>query len=181
MLLISSASKGDIPQVLLDGHGIPLLHVERVGPSIAYWAPKSRIIETNWNVVKYIMERGENCDYARPFHRLWIMMEESKSPHVFLPSERNQYLIDESDDEFELMQSYGVVPDITFSLLQTLKFLQPKEGSTDSALVQFVLWLEPPVHVADTIAREIGTLSGFYASVGSEKRDTQSLSLEQLL
>ncbi|CAG8547103.1 4654_t:CDS:10 [Acaulospora morrowiae] len=178
-----SASGGDIPKIMTDGHGIPLFHVERVGPSIAYWAPRSRILEMDWDVVKYVMEKGENHNYMRNFHRLWITMEETRSAQVFLPPERNHYLIDEDDDEFELMQRYDIVPDdITFLLLPTpLKFLQPKENSIGSTFVQFVSWLEPPVYAVDTIAKAIGSLSGFFFSSGSEKRDPQSLSLEQLL
>lgn len=50
-----------------------------------------------------------------------------------------------------------------FSLLQTpLKFLHPKEDSTifPSALIEFVVWLDPPVYVSDNIARQIGSFSG---------------------
>lgn len=55
----SSASGNDITKILLDGHGIPLFHMEKVGPSIAYWAPRYRIIETDWNLVKNeIMGKG---------------------------------------------------------------------------------------------------------------------------
>ena len=49
---------GDIPKILTEGHGIPLFHVERVGHSIAYWAPKNRIMEMDWNVIKDIIIQG---------------------------------------------------------------------------------------------------------------------------
>ncbi|CAG8432691.1 5673_t:CDS:2 [Diversispora eburnea] len=82
-----SASENDITKILLDGHGIPSFNMEKVGPSIAYWAPRYRIIETDWNLV-----RDE------------FMGKESRSIQMFLPPERNQYLLNENDDEFELLQ-----------------------------------------------------------------------------
>ncbi|CAG8432690.1 5672_t:CDS:2 [Diversispora eburnea] len=67
---------------------------------------------------------------------------------------------------------------MTLPLLQNpLKFLQPKENSSISANLQFVLWLEPPVYVTDTVAKN---LAGFFFN-RTEKYDPQSLSLEQLL
>lgn len=50
-----------------------------------------------------------------------------------------------------------------FSLLQApLKFLHPKEDSTifASALIEFVVWLDPPVYVSDNVARHIGSYAG---------------------
>ncbi|CAG8823262.1 16359_t:CDS:10, partial [Gigaspora margarita] len=161
-------------KILTDGHGIPLFHVERVGPSIAYWAPKFRIHETDWNNVKDIIAKGDSCESLDLFYQLWIMMEESRSRNTFLPIERNHYLIEENDDEYELLQSYDfMLQDLTFPLLPTpLKFLQqPKDGSQTSANIQFVLWLFPPVYVTDTVAKEIEDLAD----------DPKSLSLEQLL
>ncbi|CAG8799965.1 18289_t:CDS:2, partial [Gigaspora rosea] len=178
-----SALAGDIQKMLTDGHGIPLFHVERVGPSIAYWAPKFRIHETDWNNVKNIIAKGDSCESLGSFYQLWIMMEESRSRNTFLPIERNHYLIEENDDEYELLQSYDFMPqDLTFPLLPTpLKVLQqPKDGSQTSANIQFVLWLFPPVYVTDTVAKEIEDLAGFFGS-RIMTDDPKSLSLEQLL
>ncbi|CAG8586028.1 658_t:CDS:10 [Dentiscutata heterogama] len=178
-----SALAGDIQKILTDGHGIPLFHVERVGPSIAYWAPKYRIRETDWNNVKDIIVKGDSCESLSSFYQLWVMMEESRSRNTFLPIERNHYLIEENDNEFELLQSYDFMPqDLTFPLLPTpLKFLQqPKDGSQTSANIQFVLWLFPPVYVTDTVAKEIEDLAGFFGS-RIMTDDPKSLSLEQLL
>ncbi|KAF0415601.1 mediator of RNA polymerase II transcription subunit 1-domain-containing protein [Gigaspora margarita] len=178
-----SALAGDIQKILTDGHGIPLFHVERVGPSIAYWAPKFRIHETDWNNVKDIIAKGDSCESLGLFYQLWIMMEESRSRNTFLPIERNHYLIEENDDEYELLQSYDFMPqDLTFPLLPTpLKFLQqPKDDSQTSANIQFVLWLFPPVYVTDTVAKEIEDLAGFFGS-RIMTDDPKSLSLEQLL
>ncbi|CAG8746623.1 9588_t:CDS:10, partial [Racocetra persica] len=187
-LQLSSALSGDIQKILTDGHGIPLFHVERVGPSIAYWAPKSRICETDWNNVKDIVAKGDNCESLNSFYQLWIMMEESRSRNTFLPMERNHYLIEESDNVVDLFESYDFMPqEFTFPLLPTpLKFLQqPKDGSHTSANIQFVLLLCPPVYVADTVAKEIEDLicivmPGFFGS-RIMTDDPKSLSLEELL
>jgi hypothetical protein len=56
--MTSAITIGDVPKILTEGHGIPLFHVERVGPSIAYWAPKHRIMEIDWNVIKDIIIQG---------------------------------------------------------------------------------------------------------------------------
>ncbi|CAG8505096.1 13681_t:CDS:10 [Cetraspora pellucida] len=187
-LQLSSALGGDIQKILTNGHGIPLFHVERVGPSIAYWAPKSRICETDWNNVKDIVAKGDNCESLSSFYQLWIMMEESRSRNTFLPIERNHYLIEESDNVFELLESYDFMPqEFTFPLLPTpLKFLQqPKDGSHTSANIQFVLRLCPPVYITDTVAKEIEDLicifmPGFFGSRITTD-DPNSLSLEELL
>ncbi|CAG8751845.1 16721_t:CDS:2, partial [Racocetra fulgida] len=62
---------------------------------------------------------------------------------------------------------------------------QPKDGSHTSANIQFVLWLCPPVYVADTVAKEIEDLicivmPGFFGS-RIMTDDPKSLSLEELL
>ena len=64
----------------------------------------------------------------------------------------------------KIIYSYFVHSELPeqFLLLQTpLKFLQPspKENSTTifpSALIEFVVWLDPPVYVSENVAREIG-------------------------
>lgn len=41
----------------------------------------------------------------RSLHRMWISMEKSRTPHLFLPPGRNQYLLnDELENEIELME-----------------------------------------------------------------------------
>ena len=47
-IIISAACMGNTPRILLDGHGIALSDVDRVGPSIAYWTTKYNILEIDW-------------------------------------------------------------------------------------------------------------------------------------
>ncbi|CAB4375075.1 unnamed protein product [Rhizophagus irregularis] len=186
-------TNGDVQKILTEGHGIPLFNVDRVGPSIAYWAPKHQIMEIDWKFIKDIIIQGEMHESFRSLHRMWISMEKSRTPHLFLPPGRNQYLLnDELENEIELMENYYIsseLPEVQFSLLQApLKFLHPKEDSTifASALIEFVVWLDPPVYVSDNVARHIGSYAGivnrgYFVSSAFQKKDPQTLSLEQLL
>jgi hypothetical protein len=57
-MIISVVTSGDVPKILNEGHGIPLFNVDRVGPSIAYWAPKHLIMEIDWKLIKDIIIQG---------------------------------------------------------------------------------------------------------------------------
>ncbi|CAG8619343.1 195_t:CDS:10 [Funneliformis mosseae] len=182
----SDITIGDIPKILTEGHGIPLFHFERVGPSIAYWAPKYRIIEIDWNIVKDIINQGGTHGSFRYLNRMWITMEKSRDNRVFLPSDRSQYLLDITNEEIDL----NYIMQNPFSLFPNgtqLKFLDPtKVASAPVAPIEFVAWLDPPVYVSDNVARAIGNLAGvavrgFFISSAFQKKDPQALSLEQLL
>ncbi|GBB98016.1 hypothetical protein RclHR1_03120001 [Rhizophagus clarus] len=188
-----AVTNGNVPKILTEGHGIPLFNVDRVGPSIAYWASKHQIMEIDWKLIKDIIIQGEMHESFRSLHRMWISMEKSRTAHFFLPLDRNQYLFnDEIENEIEFMENYYIspeIPEVAFSLLQTpLKFLHPKESSTifASANIEFVVWLDPPVYVSENVARQIGSFGGvvnrgYFMSSAFQKKDPQALSLEQLL
>ncbi|CAJ0760946.1 1533_t:CDS:2, partial [Entrophospora sp. SA101] len=57
-----SNTEGNISQILIEGHGIPLFHMDYIGPSIVYWAPKYKVIETDWNFVKNVLISDELND-----------------------------------------------------------------------------------------------------------------------
>lgn len=57
-MIISAITNGDVQKILTEGHGIPLFNVDRVGPSIAYWAPKHQIMEIDWKFIKDIIIQG---------------------------------------------------------------------------------------------------------------------------
>nr|CAG8446056.1 12714_t:CDS:10 [Entrophospora candida] len=189
---ISSNTEGNISQILIEGHGIPLFHMDYIGPSIVYWAPKYKVIETDWNFVKNVLISDENNEIFKSFYRMWITMEESQTINKFLPIEsiERKHLIENMDDESDLMNNFDIISDLQFPTLPNqLNFLEPKEKFAVVAPVKYVAWLEPPLFVADNIAREIGKSVGVInkdsfpigVSGGFDNRDTQSLSLEELL
>ncbi|KAG9305836.1 hypothetical protein G9A89_006247 [Geosiphon pyriformis] len=181
-----SSFENDISRIMVQGHGIPISNVELMGPSIAYWAPRYLMLETNWDMIKGILGQGIGYESLTKFYRLWITMEDSHSINEFLALDSPQYLLHDDQTE-ELNLSYDIITDDTSTVLpDPLKFKNPKKGTTPSAPVHFVARLEPPVYVTDSTARIIGN----YASIRSrgnilsglyEKRDTDTMSLEQLL
>ncbi|CAG8656797.1 6385_t:CDS:10, partial [Ambispora leptoticha] len=194
----------DTSRILTHGHGLPLNNMDKIGPSIAFWAPRYVILETNWEltVIKQILNRGQMNvmhDSLKRFHRLWITMEESHVMNVFLPS-NTSYLLAGDDIDENLKQSFDVVPDTTCANIAShitsepsppLKFIYPKksatEGATESAYVHFVAWLEPAVYVSDSVARAIGNLASIksrghiVSSMFDSSNMIETVSLEKLL
>ncbi|CAG8624152.1 9911_t:CDS:10, partial [Paraglomus occultum] len=183
-----AACMGNTPRILLDGHGIALSNVDRVGPSIAYWTTKYNILDIDWAPFAEANLKGVDHDILRSFHRLWVNIEESQSVNKFLPSDSSHYLLEDDANEDALKEQYDITTsDITFSILPTpLKFIHPKASSLPSARVHFVAVLEPPVYVSDSVARALGNLAaitsrGFIVTSAYEKRDNRGLALEHLL
>ena len=55
---------GNTPRILLDGHGIALSDVDRVGPSIAYWTAKYNILEIDWTPFADVNLKGNTERFA---------------------------------------------------------------------------------------------------------------------
>ncbi|CAG8434639.1 12369_t:CDS:10 [Ambispora gerdemannii] len=190
----------DTSRILTHGHGLPLNNMDKIGPSIAFWAPRYVILETNWEltVVKQILNQGQISvmhDSLKRFHRLWITMEESHVMNEFLPSNTSYLLVGDDIDE-NLKSRFDVIPDATCTNITShitsepsppLKFICPKKDAIESAYVQFVAWLEPAVYVSDSVARTIGNLASIksrghiVSSMFDSSNMVEAISLEKLL
>jgi hypothetical protein len=92
--------ESDLTNVLLEGHGIPNMHLDYPGISIAYWMDKEAIKSSDWNGIKQSFEKGENNPSLSNSSKLLISFEDSIQPMYFLPASRSGYLLefDETED-----------------------------------------------------------------------------------
>jgi hypothetical protein len=91
--------ESDASIVLLEGHGIPSLHLTYPGISVAYWMDKENVIDTHWSEIKSSFEQDQNHASLLNTCRLLISFEDSIQPMHYLPASRPDYLIKLEDTE----------------------------------------------------------------------------------
>ncbi|KAF9132100.1 hypothetical protein BGW39_000819 [Mortierella sp. 14UC] len=181
-------TNNDIERVFKHGHGIPMTHAVLPGPSVAYWAPKSELLDVSWPSLAAAIEQGANEKVKIPFHRISITMEESTaSASGYLPADRAGFLLSEEETQTlsgltygNIMNDQGSVGASTI-LQQPLRWVVPSADSTIEAT--YVAVLHPPVVVSEDLAKQLAALSnqgGFNTTMGLN-RDQGYLSLQELL
>ncbi|KAG0214905.1 hypothetical protein BGX33_001693 [Mortierella sp. NVP41] len=181
-------TNNDIERVFKHGHGIPMTHAVLPGPSVAYWAPKSELLDVSWESLATAIEQGANEKVKIPFHRISITMEESTaSASGYLPADRSGFLLSESETQTlsslpygNIMNDQGSVGASTI-LQQPLRWIVPNADATIEAT--YVAILHPPVVVSEDLAKQLAALSnqgGFNTTMGLN-RDQGYLSLQELL
>ncbi|KAF9925563.1 hypothetical protein FBU30_004676 [Linnemannia zychae] len=181
-------TNNDIEHVFKHGHGIPMTHAVLPGPSVAYWAPKSELLDVSWPSLAAAIEQGANEKVNIPFHRISITMEESTaSASGFLPADRIGFLLSEEETQTLTGLTYGNIMNDQGSvgastiLQQPLRWIVPNADSTIEAT--YVAVLHPPVVVSEDLAKQLAALSnqaGFNTTMGMN-RDQGYLSLQELL
>ncbi|KAF9549956.1 hypothetical protein EC957_002016 [Mortierella hygrophila] len=180
-------TNNDIERVFKHGHGIPMTHAVLPGPSVAYWAPKSELLDVSWSALATAIEQGANEKVKIPFHRISITMEESTaSASGYLPADRAGFLLSEEETQTLSGLSYGSIMNDQGSvgastiLQQPLRWVVPTSDSTIEAT--YVAILHPPVVVSEDLAKQLAALSnqaGF--NTMGLNRDQGYLSLQELL
>lgn len=94
-----SAIVSNLETVLLDGHGIPSLHLDYPGISIAYWMDKKVINGCNWEEIQQSFENNENHPALSNTSKLLLSFEDSIQPMCYLPPSRSAYLLDFHENE----------------------------------------------------------------------------------
>ncbi|KAF9186249.1 hypothetical protein BGZ50_002578 [Haplosporangium sp. Z 11] len=178
----------DLERVFRQGHGIPMSHAVLIGPSIAYWASKSDLLEESWESLSSAIEQGANDRVKIPFHRISITMEESTNSITgYLPVERSGYLLSEEETLSLTSVPYGTIMNdqrsvsATTVLQQPLKWIVPTTDATVEAI--YVAILHPPVVVSEDVATQLAALSnqaGLNITLGFHK-DPGYLSLQEQL
>jgi hypothetical protein len=85
--------------VLLEGHGIPSLHLQYPGISIAYWMNRQDVIDSHWSEIKSSFEQGQNHPSLSNTFRLLVSFEDSIQPMCYLPASKPNYLMKKEDTE----------------------------------------------------------------------------------
>lgn len=165
-----------------------MTHAVLPGPSVAYWAPKSELLDVSWSALATAIEQGANEKVKIPFHRISITMEESTaSASGYLPADRAGFLLSEEETQTLSGLSYGSIMNDQGSvgtstiLQQPLRWVVPTSDSTIEAT--YVAVLHPPVVVSEDLAKQLAALSnqaGFNTTMGLN-RDQGYLSLQELL
>ncbi|KAG0331261.1 hypothetical protein BG004_001753 [Podila humilis] len=181
-------TNNDLKKVFMQGHGIPFTHAALPGPSVAYWAPKSDLLDISWDELTVAVEQGANEKVKIPFHRVSISMEGSlASTSGYLPNTRSGFLLSEEETMTLNSVPYGTIMtdqgsvSTTTILRHPLRWVVPNPEPTIEAA--FVGILQPPVVVCEEVAKQLAALSkqaGLNATMGNHK-DPGYLSLQELL
>lgn len=94
-----SSMESDLTTVLLEGHGIPNLHLDYPGISIAYWMCKRAIDSSQWHDIKQAFQQGQNHPALSNSSKLLISFEDSIQLQSYLPSSRSGYLLQPNENE----------------------------------------------------------------------------------
>ncbi|KAF9974437.1 hypothetical protein BGZ73_002179 [Actinomortierella ambigua] len=178
------AYQGNLEKVLLQAHGIPLMHAVYAGPSVAYWAPYKDLSQLDWQSLSEFVDQGANEKIRVPFHRLCFSIEETSSAiSGYLPSDRLGFLL--SEEEQMTMDpsqvTYGTFFDTASNTAAPSRWIVPTVDTTIQA--GFVAHLYPPVVVAESVARELAALSNATGVINTMgyTRDFGFSSLQELL
>lgn len=102
-LFFYSNAESNFEKVLLEGHGVPNLHLDYPGISIAYWMDKKVIEGCNWTEMKESFEKNENHPSLSNASKLLLSFEDSIQPMCYLPPSRDSYLLNYNENEASVM------------------------------------------------------------------------------
>ncbi|KAI8984722.1 mediator of RNA polymerase II transcription subunit 1-domain-containing protein [Mycotypha africana] len=185
--------KPDMACILVEGHGIPSLHFNFPGISIAYWMDIDMINQTTWDEVKTAFDNGENPLQLADSHRLLLSFETSIQLIPYLPSTRSSYLIsmEETEESIDQEQFKIVTEGASPSFSEPLRFIKPSTTHSDISPIplRFVFNLEPPLPASDVICQQLLSVTGLtnvnicnkMAAPERISFESSSLSLEEIL
>lgn len=188
----------NLETVLLDGHGIPSLHLDYPGISIAYWMDKKVINGANWEEIQQSFENNENNPALSNTSKLLLSFEDSIQPMCYLPPSRSAYLLDFHENEETIREGtdgehFKVVVETsapTFSTKTQFVKPLPTNPNTNSIPIRFVLTLDPPMAVADEVSQKLLNVTGLVdtstlptanAATTKSSNFTHTQSLEEML
>ncbi|KAJ3155268.1 hypothetical protein HDU86_004358 [Geranomyces michiganensis] len=152
-------SVGKPESVMMHGHGIPLMHIERFGPTVVYWGSPAERLDVAWP------SGTEAMDMSRAFApdamcKAHIQLE-LYEPVPVLPSHLNQFLVMGDLPDPVAIQDGLFVQGTSWADASTLTFHVPVVNeSTPPANITYFMELVPPVPACGALAKSIGTLVG---------------------
>ncbi|TPX70037.1 hypothetical protein SpCBS45565_g02043 [Spizellomyces sp. 'palustris'] len=155
-------SGNDFESVMFEGHGLPFMHCERIGPSVVYWATPAARLEIDWSG-EITPARLRKIFPAMGVCRAFIDME-SYPLTRFLPKFKNQYLVPGNRADLQLppneQEYYNLIQGASWRNIIPLTFYNPLPTSNETAAITYFLRLSPPIAAATTVARDIGRVVG---------------------
>ncbi|KAL4210481.1 mediator of RNA polymerase II transcription subunit 1-domain-containing protein [Rhizopus microsporus] len=191
--LMNRQVESDLLTVLLEGHGIPCLHLNYPGISICYWVDKFHN-DIDWEQVKeQYIQRDKYHPILSQSSKLLISFEDCIQEMHYLPTTRSSYLLefDETEEDIDSEQFKVVYENNYPKFMSPLRFVKPL-SSTPSVQIRFIATLDPPIPVSDGLCQKIMNLSGMIntdsvisdhvvASTTSTSVTSETLSLEEIL
>ncbi|RKO85088.1 hypothetical protein BDK51DRAFT_28007, partial [Blyttiomyces helicus] len=184
----------DYESVMAKGHGIPLLHSGKWGPSLVYWTTPISRRATQWSIIGET-DLAHNAS-AFPIEGVCLaflgMEEYPGRTTTFLPDSKSQYLVPGNDAAFALPPSeasqYRLVHGTSIND-HPLAFYDPVQ-STEGGIavpVLFCLKLSPPIAATAAVGKAIAALVGIEGATDpmieheSAAGDLVYASMEELL
>ncbi|KAI8052288.1 hypothetical protein BDF22DRAFT_687470 [Syncephalis plumigaleata] len=185
-----SICSGDISTVLLYGHGVPLSDRVHPGPVVAYWAPRTLLVGTDWERFNQCLTISEgvddlDIDSLKAFHYLHLQLEQSSSIHKYLSKEQSTYLAPSNDGDTltnldatlgETGESQYVSEDTAALLNSPLRFIQPNTPAS----IQCTAWLSPGVVVTLSMAQEIAQSVGLELDPNNNNNNNNNMSIDNV-
>ncbi|KAI8994632.1 mediator of RNA polymerase II transcription subunit 1-domain-containing protein [Pilobolus umbonatus] len=187
---LEMSMESDLSIVLLEGHGIPCLHLDYPGISINYWMDKYTTINTHWDEVNHYIQRDETHPILSKAHKLLISFEDFSQPIYYLPPSRSHYLLNYDDTEESVKDDidgdhYKITTETTYpKFMSPMRFIKvlPTHPDIQPIPIRFVATLDPPLPASDDVCQRLMNIVGLskqeYTTVTTS---TECLSLEELL
>ncbi|KAI9365745.1 hypothetical protein BD770DRAFT_312536 [Pilaira anomala] len=189
--------EANLKTVLLEGHGIPNLHLDYPGISISYWMSKQAINHNNWSQMEQAFQNDETDPALSNSCKLLISFEDSIQPMCYLPPSRFTYLLGFDETEESIKEGidgehFKIVTETSApKFMRHLSFVKPMPSNPyiQPIPVRFVATLDPPIPVADEICQKLMTITGTInvenisssAIDNTTKETIQTQSLEDML
>ncbi|KAI8641571.1 mediator of RNA polymerase II transcription subunit 1-domain-containing protein, partial [Parasitella parasitica] len=176
----------ELTNVLTQGHGIPNLHLNYPGISIAYWMDKEHMDSINWQEVKTTFETGISHSALANTSRLLISFEDSIQPLTYIPESRPSCLLgNEAEDSIDSEHFKVVTETAAPAFMPHFKFVRPLPTHPESLSIpiRFVALLDPPMPVSDKVCQKLMNVTGLVSldETTEVPCNSSSMSLEELL
>ncbi|CAO3631407.1 unnamed protein product [Mucor fragilis] len=172
--------------VLVQGHGVPNLHLNYPGISIAYWMDKEHMDNVPWEEAKSAFETGISHAALAEASRLLLSFEDSIEPVTYLPASRPSCLLgSDSEEAFDQEQFKVVTETAAPAFMPHVKFVKalPTHPECRSIPIRYVATLDPPVPVSDEVCQKLMNVTGLSSldTVSQVPYNPSTMSLEDML
>ncbi|KAI9099912.1 hypothetical protein DFS34DRAFT_648857 [Phlyctochytrium arcticum] len=153
---IERANMGaDMESIMAEGHGIPVRHLNQLGPTLVYWATAAARLDIDWGLaeasLRSILSNTGIC-------RAYIKLEPS-TPTWLLGKSQQQYLVPGNDPNFTIPPAdqpyYNIIQGQSWHNAAPLNFFNPIPNSISPKDLCFYIKLQPAIAVTTLVARRI--------------------------
>ncbi|KAI8904628.1 hypothetical protein DFJ77DRAFT_552174 [Powellomyces hirtus] len=146
--------------VLMEGHGIPLMHCEQFGPSLVFWGTPGERCDIDWSKGT---DATHMSDAFAPgtMYKAYIQLE-LYQPIPVLGAHRNQFLVPGNPPEnpINMDGNESIVQGTSWRDISPLSFYLPMPPGSQLTNITFFMDLTPPIVACTSLARRVGALVG---------------------